>query len=326
MGLIPPIVVEGGHWYLIPLESLLSSGASRLQNSTKSYLFAFAAVLSWSTVATAFKLALRELTIFQLIFLACLTANVVLLMALAMRGELPKLRDTFREHWKITLVSGVLSPFVYYLVLFSAYDRLPAQVAQPINYTWAIVLTFLSIVILKQRITAWDIGAAFICYAGVVVIAGQGQVDLTSIPDLGGIALALASTVIWACYWILNIRDVREPTMALCLNFLLALPLTAMACVVFSNVSDITWSGAAAAIYVGIFEMGLAFLCWSNALRYAENTSRVSNLIFLSPFLSLVFINQVLGEPIFVTTYVGLVVIVAGLLLQQWGRRRKARD
>jgi len=30
----------------------------------------------------------------------------------------------------------------------------------------------------------------------------------------------------------------------------------------------------------------------------AENTSRVSNLIFLSPFLSLVLIHYILGEPI----------------------------
>jgi hypothetical protein len=54
-------------------------------------------------------------------------------------------------------------------------------------------------------------------------------------------------------------------------------------------------------------------------LRLAENTSRVSNLIFLSPFLSLILIHFILGEPIYSTTYLGLVVIVAGLLLQKGG-------
>ncbi|MDA0339564.1 MAG: EamA family transporter, partial [Proteobacteria bacterium] len=66
-----------------------------------------------------------------------------------------------------------------------------------------------------------------------------------------------------------------------------------------------------------LFEMGLAFLFWSQALRLAENTSRVSNLIFLSPFISLIFIHEILGEPIHVTTYAGLGVIVTGLCLQR---------
>ena len=73
----------------------------------------------------------------------------------------------------------------------------------------------------------------------------------------------------------------------------------------------------AAAVYVGVFEMGVAFVLWSYAMKKAENTSRVSNLIFISPFLSLVFIYFILGEQILPSTYIGLVLIVAGLWLQQ---------
>ncbi|WP_236744482.1 EamA family transporter [Marinobacter similis] len=63
--------------------------------------------------------------------------------------------------------------------------------------------------------------------------------------------------------------------------------------------------------------MGIAFVLWSYAMKKAENTSRVSNLIFISPFLSLVFIYFILGEQILPSTYIGLVLIVAGLWLQQ---------
>ena len=38
---------------------------------------------------------------------------------------------------------GFLNPFLYYVVLFKAYDLLPAQEAQPLNYTWAITLAIL---------------------------------------------------------------------------------------------------------------------------------------------------------------------------------------
>ena len=52
------------------------------------------------------------------------------------------------------------------------------------------------------------------------------------------------------------------------------------------------------------------------ALRLTTSTARIANLIFLAPFLSLVFIHFVLGEHVVPATIVGLVLIVAGLMLQ----------
>ena len=70
------------------------------------------------------------------------------------------------------------------------------------------------------------------------------------------------------------------------------------------------WSAENAA-YVGLFEMGVTFVLWLNALRLAPSTTRVSTLIFISPFASLVLIHFVLREPIHPATVVGLVLIVA---------------
>jgi drug/metabolite transporter (DMT)-like permease len=287
----------------------------------KAYLFGMMTVIMWSTVATAFKVALVSLDITQLIFYASLASACLLTSVVLWQGRGREMWVTLRNHWRMTLIAATLNPLVYYLVLFAAYDRLPAQVAQPINYTWAIVLTIMSVVILKQRLTRRDVMAALICYAGVVLIATRGQWDMASIESPVGIALALASTLIWASYWILNIRDPREPLLALCLNFLCAVPMAGLICWYFSSLWVTSGSGLAAAGYIGLFEMGFAFLCWSKALKLAENTSRVSNLIFLSPFLSLILIHVVLLEPIYSTTYLGLIVIVAGLLLQKSGTK-----
>jgi len=60
---------------------------------------------------------------------------------------------------------------------------------------------------------------------------------------------------------------------------------------------------------------------WLKALKFSENTARVANLIFLSPFLSLLFIRLLVGEEILLSTLAGLVLIVAGLILQQFGRK-----
>jgi len=78
-----------------------------------------------------------------------------------------------------------------------------------------------------------------------------------------------------------------------------------------------SWTGWAGTIYLGLFEMGVAYVCWMKALQLSENTARVSNLILLCPFVSLVLIHYVVGEPILGSTVVGLVFIMAGVVWQR---------
>ncbi len=47
--------------------------------------------------------------------------------------------------------------------------------------------------------------------------------------------------------------------------------------------------GIAASVYIGLFEMGITFLFWLKALNMASTTAKVSNLVYLAPFISLVF-------------------------------------
>ncbi|WP_419631493.1 DMT family transporter, partial [Thiolapillus sp.] len=75
--------------------------------------------------------------------------------------------------------------------------------------------------------------------------------------------------------------------------------------------------GLAGAVYVGMFEMGLTFLLWLKALQLTRRTVRIANLIYLSPFLSLVLIHYLVGEEILASSYLGLLLIVAGVLLQR---------
>jgi drug/metabolite transporter (DMT)-like permease len=80
---------------------------------------------------------------------------------------------------------------------------------------------------------------------------------------------------------------------------------------------DSPWQALAGGFYVGVFEMGLAFILWLKAMKLAENTARIANLIFISPFLSLMLISVLLNEVILSSTLIGLCLIIAGLVLQQ---------
>jgi drug/metabolite transporter (DMT)-like permease len=75
--------------------------------------------------------------------------------------------------------------------------------------------------------------------------------------------------------------------------------------------------GLLGAVWSGVFEMGLSFVFWQRALALSENVARVSNVVFATPFLALLPIALVLGEPIAPSTLPGLCLILGGLALQQ---------
>ena len=103
-------------------------------------LFGIGAVLLWSTVATGFKLGLRELAPLELLWLGAVTSFVFFAAASLVTGRWPAIRALSGRDWLRLGALGLLNPFLYYLILFEAYARLPAQIAQPLNYTWAITL------------------------------------------------------------------------------------------------------------------------------------------------------------------------------------------
>ena len=76
--------------------------------------------------------------------------------------------------------------------------------------------------------------------------------------------------------------------------------------------------GILAASYVGFFEMGITFLFWLKAMQNANSTAKIANLIFISPFISLIFIHFIIGEEIYLSTIFGLSIIIFGLILQQY--------
>lgn len=293
-----------------------------MHNERKAIIFGLSAVLLWSTVATAFKLTLAEFTPAQMVAAASFASTLALVAVCAFQGTLSQVKTTFVSNPFYYLLLGLINPLAYYLILFKAYDLLPASQAQPINYSWAITLTLMAAVFLKQKIRPQDWLACALGYLGVVVIATKGDILGLQFDSPVGVGLALLSTLLWAGYWILNTRNTADPVVGVLLGFLVALPFAfAVALYEGATWSTISIKGWLAVSYVGLFEMGITFVLWLSALKLTQNTARISNLIFASPFISLMLLAYVIGEEIHPSTLVGLVLIVIGLVVQQIKRK-----
>lgn len=290
-----------------------------MTNQQKSYIYALGSIFAWSTVSTAFKLALLELSPLGLLLISSLVATAFLAIA----GWYDKgacCSEIFPNLAKSAL-AGFLNPFLYYVILFTAYSRLRAQEAQSLNYTWAIVLSVLMVIFMRQKFRIKDFVALLVSFVGVLVISTQGRLLSLEFDDPLGTSLALSSSLVWALYWIVNLRDNRPNLQKLFYNFLVGSLFIAAYLIISStdlflpaaNISvGVLWG-----IWIGIFEMGLTFLLWLKALQLTENAAKISNLIFLTPFISMLFIAGILHESIHPATILGLILIVFSNMLQK---------
>lgn len=308
---------------------------------------ALTSVFLWSTVATAFKMSLESVSVTQLLFISTLTSLLFLisfyfLKSLISNRKLPNIKHakldsqgiiriiSKREIYKSAFL-GLLNPFGYYLILFKAYDLLPAQEALTLNYSWAIWVSVLSVPMLKHKLKLINIFWILISFTGVIIIATKGNLSDLNFADPVGTMLALSSALIWAVYWLLNSADKLDGVLRLMLNFCfgsLYVLILFIAEIIYSEenlisaiiiLSNNPWG----AFYVGLFEMGITFILWLAAMKNTENVASIANLVYLSPFLSLLWINIFLGEKIILSTIIGLIFVITGIILQQITKNRR---
>jgi drug/metabolite transporter (DMT)-like permease len=286
--------------------------------SRQSYIYAFLAILFWATVPTAFKISLGELDILPMLTIASVTSMLALFFIVLATRKLHLLRLTTPRELLNSAILGLINPFLYYLILLKAYQLLPAQIAQPLNMIWPIILVFISVPILKQKIEKKSFIALFISFLGVYIIASQGQLFKAGHSDLTGVLLATGSSVFWSFYFILNVKDKRDEGVKLLLNFIFG-SIYLIATLLIKGVNiEAGLKGISAAVYIGLFEMGITFFFWLKALQLASTTAKVSNLVYLSPFLSLFLVHFILHEHVYYTTPVGLIFIISGIFVQSY--------
>lgn len=293
-----------------------------MKTQAKPVILASLAVLSWSTVASAFKVALQSMTTFEMLFVACATALIIFTVWMLVTGSWHELRlITPKLYFRFALL-GLIAPVVYYLMLFKAYDLLPAQIAQPINYIWPILLAILLAIVERNPIPKLKYIGMGVSLAGVVFISLGGSA-ITGNVSLWGIFFAIASALLWGVYWMINdtLKSKVSQVNALFLTFLFGIVYLFIGNF-FSPIGHLEGKSVLAGMYIGAFEMGFPFLCFGMAIRETRNPALINQLCYLAPFLSLFFISVILEEPIMMSTFIGLALIIGGILFNQYLAQR----
>ena len=155
-----------------------------------------------------------------------------------------------------------------------------------------------------------------LAFGGVTIIATRGNFTSLHFESLLGVIIAVSTSIVWATFWILNLKDNRKSEVKLFTAFLFGTIFSGIYILAFDSFKMANYNYLLGAIYIGVFEMGITFLFWNNGLQLSNDKTKTSTFAYLSPFISLIFIAFILGETIMFSSIVGLVLIIGGIIYQ----------
>ena len=280
----------------------------------KTYLYAFTSIFCWSTVATVTKLLLGSLNSLQVLWVSSFFAAVFLLGAIIIGGNLKKLKNySFKDYVKMALIC-LPGTFLYYMFYYGGADRLPASQAFIVNYMWPVMCVVFACIILKEKVTVKKCLAMITSFIGVCVVAG-GELTAMNTESVMGIVLCLLGAMSYGVFTSLNQKYSYEKPIAMMISYFVTFFLTTIINLANGDLFVPTIGQLGGFAWNGMFTMAVANTLWVLALK-SGSTARVSNLAYITPFVSLIWTSLILDESIKITSVLGLVIIVSGILIQ----------
>ena len=280
----------------------------------KTYFYAGVSIFCWSTVATTCKILLRELNNIQLLWANSLIAGLFLLVLNLFLGNFKKYENYTLKDYFIMVAIGIPSTIFYYMFYYAGTDILPASQAFIINYLWPIMSVIFACVILREKLTAKKLIAIFISFLGVIVVIGGDMNDFNGQMLIGALCCILGA-VSYGLFTALNQKMNYNKSMTLMVSYLATFIFTTLVNLINGDIFIPGTHQMLGFVWNGIFTVAIANTFWVIALETGK-TEKVSNLAYITPFLSLVWTSLFLNEEIKLNSLVGLVIIIAGILIQ----------
>ncbi len=281
----------------------------------KEYIYAGISIFFWSTTATVTKLLLGGLNSMQVVLISSLFSCAFLFLLCLFKGDLKDAKNYKFTDYIHMFGLGVLGIFIYHLFLYAGIDKMLASQAFIINYLWPIATVIFACIILKEKMTFRKSIAIAMSFLGVIIVTSNGNLLSIDKDTLIGAALCIIAALSYGFFSVLNKKKPYNKYFSMMFYYFASFVASLVYLLLIDNIPTPTSGEWIGLTFNGIFTTAIPYLTWALALSHGD-TARISNLAYITPFLSLVWTALVLKEPIGVYSVLGLVVIVLGIFVQ----------
>ncbi|RJQ25471.1 DMT family transporter [Candidatus Parcubacteria bacterium] len=280
-----------------------------------SYFYLLLCILSWGLIPVVSKKILVELDNYQMLLYSTVFSVLVMGIILLLQRKTNVVKKYELKQFLNIGFLGFLGTYLYYVLLYKALSLTTASEGFILAYTWPILVLVLSFIILKEKATLKKILSLFISFVGILIIVSQGNFFSINFTNLQGDILALIGAFTFALFSVLGKKNNFDPVVSVFIYFLTALILIFPTTIIFSSLKVPSFDILFWILLNGLLVNGVSYIFWFKALKHGD-THILSNLLYLTPFLSLIYISIFLEEEILFSSIVGLVVIVVGIIFQ----------
>ena len=212
---------------------------------------------------------------------------------------------------------GFIGLFLYSALYYYGLAHLTSQEACILNYLWPIMLVIFSCIFLKEKFT-FTKGTAMLCSFAGIVILSLGSGGSSSEKAMFGIISCIAAAACYGLFSVLNKKaDYNQMISMMVVWFVSAV------CSMILGLMTETWVPIKGTQWIGILWLGIvidavAYLLWALALKYADDTAKIANMAFMTPFLSLIISSVLLKEQLQPRAFIALIFIVGGIIAQNF--------
>ena len=280
----------------------------------KSLLFTLLCVVFWAFIPVVSKLGQVNLDNYQFLFWSNFFSSIVLFASVIVCGKLDKFLSYSKSQIAVSFFLGLLGTCIFYLLLYYGYANAKGLEVLVLQYTWPIIVTVLSVIILKEKVTLRTITAACIGFTGIVIAVSKGNISEVNLSNLYLDFLILVAAFTFGLFSVLSKKYNYEPVTVTAYFYISGTLFSFLAMCIFSDFTLPQLSSLHLIILNGALINGFSYILWILALKYGK-ASFVAPFVFLTPVLAAFLIVIFFNEPLLPVHFVSLImVIVAGLL------------
>ncbi len=281
----------------------------------KEYIYAFVSILLWSTTATVTKLLLGNLDSTQILLVSSLFAFVFLFIINLVKRNLKLVKKYRTKDYLQIFMIGSLGTFLYNLFLYLGINILEASQAFIINYLWPIMTVVFACIVLKEKMTIRKGIAMILSFLGVIIVTAKGDLLNINKNSIIGATYCVLAAVSYGLFSVLNKKKGYDKYLSMMLYYLSSFIISLIYSLFSEKTMVLELGQIFGLIWIGIFTSAIAFTSWALALEKGD-TAKISNLAYITPFVSLIWTSVILKEQFNIYSIAGLVIIVLGIFIQ----------
>ncbi len=288
----------------------------------KQYILAGICIFLWSTLATISKILLDDYSPFQVLGASMFFAFLALLAINIFTGNIKNIKSYRPKDYLILSLVALPGMFLYYVFYYTGTSLMHASQAFIVNYLWPIMSVIFACILLGEKMTARKIIAVAVSFFGVVISLAGEILHFEKTTLIGALFCALGA-VSYGSFTALNQKFKYDKCLSMMIFCLVSFILT----LIINIASGLPFEPQPLEIvgfaWAGIFVTGAASTLWQIALE-GGNTAKVSNLAYITPFLSTLWSAIFLpDEKITVYSIVGLAIMILGIFIQLNDKKKK---